>query len=217
MKIVLDLIMLIALAMLIGFQYFPRAEHEIIGVLWLIMATIHLYYNRRYLKGLLHGKWSTYRLIVLLLNASVLISIVAAIFTGVCISNYLFKGYLPSAVARSTLIHQIHIGASYYALVFIGLHLGFHWSVWWKKLQARLNLKISTYIASVLAIIIALAGGYAAYLNELAGRLMLKHIFMTPAASGTASEYFSYLAMLLGLFVLLGYGISRFLIRGKAK
>ena len=208
-KRVLDLIMLVTFAMLIGFQYFPRAEHELIGIFWLLLSIIHLYYNRLYLKGLTRGKWSSYRALVLLLNASVLISIVVAIVTGVCISNYLFKGFLPLAVTRSTLIHQLHVGASYYALVLIGLHLGFHWNVF--------KLKISPYVSGIIGVIIALAGSYAAYLNELIGRLTLKHIFITPASSGSAAEYFSYLAMLLGLFILIGYGVSQALIKGKIK
>ncbi len=124
-------------------------------------------------------------------------------------SNHLFKDMIPLELQRDIALHQHHVSLPYWMLVLMGLHAGLHW----RSLKGRLGKVCSIPLLLILAVI----GIYGSIQNRLGDRIMMKHIFATPAAELPGAEYVLLLLGIFALYVLVGIGLEKLLESSRKK
>lgn len=189
------------------FHYVPKVLHEVLGILWLVLVLIHIGQNRQWFASFMRGPWSILRIIGTVIDILLLMVLVGLVGAGSGISNHLFKEIMPLDIQRSILIHQLHVSLPYALLILMGLHWGLHFKGWWARWQlpwpACLPLK------AVLALLVVGGGIYGSFLDRVGDRLLMKHIFATPATGEPAVIYVSLLLAIWGLYVLMGMLLAK--------
>lgn len=204
-KYILDLFMVILFLLLVSFQQLPKLLHEVLGVIFLIAVIAHIYLNRGYFSSLAKGKWNSFRVCQAVMNFSLLITFLWAVVTGIFLSNYLFKSFVPLELARSISIHSHHVSLPFLMIVLCGIHLGFHGKILLNKFLTNRN----KFVTNVMIFVIISFGVYISFSNRIGDRLLQKHIFATPATEFNLPVYFMLHLALFLCYAILGFYISK--------
>ena len=191
------------------FHYVPKVLHEVLGILWLMLVLIHVGQNRHWFVSLKRGRWPMLRIIGTVVDILLLVVLVVLLGAGSGISNHLFKEIMPLDIQRSILIHQLHVSLPYALLILMGLHWGLHFKGW----RARWHLPWPAFLPLkvVLAVLVAAGGIYGSFLDRVGDRLLMKHIFATPATGEPAVVYVGLLLAIMGLYIIIGALLAKFL------
>ena len=165
--------MIILFLLTMSFHFLPRISHEIFGLIMAAVVLIHFFINRRKFFYLMNGKISIRKFLSALIILSATIIFVIILISGVCMSNYIFKDFIPMAIRRNMLIHQLHVSMPYLFMILIGCHIGLHW----REIFKIKNLMLQ----KIFMAIIFCVGIYGSFLNRVGDRILMKHIFATPA------------------------------------
>ena len=208
-RILWDISMLGVFLAVMSFHFIPKALHEILGVVLTLMAAWHLWLNRRYFSALPRGKQSMKRILPIAINFSLMISLLLVLFTGICLSNHLFKEMIPLELARNITIHQIHVSLPFLLLIFIGLHLGLHLKAWLQRIKKFRHWQECLFsyrlLTKGMVLFFVGFGIYGSFQNRIGDRLLLKHIFATPATNSPGIIYVLLILSVVGLYTVLGY------------
>ena len=192
-KYFLDATLLTAFLLVMSFHFLPRILHEVLGVVMLAAVILHFVLNRRWFFNFYRGKLSARKIFSTLINFSML-AIFAVIFvSGVCMSNYIFNDFVSLELRRNFTLHQLHVSLPYILMILIGLHIGLHWREIWNRFlnfmkwqKNSLRLKVGCYISIFATVCL---GVYGAFLNRVGDRILMKHIFATPATELSFAEF----------------------------
>jgi hypothetical protein len=191
------------------FHYVPKVLHEVLGIMWLVLVLIHIGQNRQWFMSLKRGSWTILRTIGTVVDILLLIVLLVMVGAGSGISNHLFKEIMPLTIQRSILIHQLHVSLPYALLILMGLHWGLHFKGWREKWH--LPWPASCPVKVLLALLVTAGGIYGSFLDRVGDRLLMKHIFATAATNEPAAIYVLLLCGTIGLYVLLGAALQRYL------
>ena len=149
------------------------------------------------------------RIIGTVVDMLLLVVLLVVMGAGSGISNHLFKDIMPLDIQRSILIHQLHVSLPYALLILMGLHWGLHFKGW----RARWHLPWPAFLPLkvVLAVLVAAGGIYGSFLDRVGDRLLMKHIFATPATGEPAVVYVGLLLAIMGLYIIIGALLAKFL------
>ena len=184
------------------FHYVPKVLHEVLGILWLLLVLIHIGQNRQWFASLKRGRWSIFRLIGTVIDILLLVVLLVMVGAGSGISNHLFKEIMPLDIQRSILSHQLHVSLPYALLILMGLHWGLHFKGW--RERWHLPWPASKRVKAALAVLVTAGGIYGSFLDRVGDRLLMKHIFATPATGEPAIVYVCLLLAIWGMYVILG-------------
>ena len=184
------------------FHYVPKVLHEVLGILWLLLVLIHIGQNRQWFASLKRGRWTMLRIIGTVVDILLLIVLLVMVGAGSGISNHLFKDIMSLDIQRSILIHQLHVSLPYALLILMGLHWGLHFKGWREKWH--LPWPVSRSLKVLLALLATAGGIYGSFLDRVGDRLLMKHIFATPATGEPAIVYVGLLLAIWGMYVILG-------------
>ena len=165
--------MTIMLVFLMAFQVTGDKYHEWIGAGMLVLFLTHNILNYKWYKNIFKGKYSAIRVFNLLVNICTLVSILMTGYSGIVMSRYVFA-FLP---VKSGLIvaRKMHLAGSYWAFVFMGIHLGIHWSMVTSRLKYQSKL-MSEFIRFI-GFVIAIAGAYFFVNSEIIKNMLLQNEF----------------------------------------
>ncbi|MBQ7453483.1 MAG: DUF4405 domain-containing protein [Selenomonadaceae bacterium] len=151
-----------------SFQLLPKVLHEILGVTLAAAILVHLSINRRRFESLTK-KLSPRK--IFSLTTDLLLTICAGIIfaSGLCISNYLFADVVSFELRRNMTIHQLHVAAPYVMMILLGVHVGLHWQAVMKNFPKAIIMTLAAF---------GLAG---LFINRVGDRILMRHIFGTPA------------------------------------
>ena len=166
------------------FHFLPKILHEILGVAMFALIIFHVAINgRRFVS--LTKKITPKKFLSVALNVALTICAAIIFVSGVCMSNYLFVDVISDELQRNMTIHQLHVAAPYVMMILIGVHIGLHWRELWQRFLNAVGLtKIyqrRQKIFTATAVILSAVGAYGIYLNRVGDRILMKHIFATPA------------------------------------
>ena len=170
----LDGILLTLFVAELCFHHLPKVLHEILGVALTAAILLHVWNNRRRLMSMTK-KISPRKIFALTINFLLTVLTAVTAFSGVCMSNYLFA--MSGELRRNMTIHQLHVAAPYLLMILIGVHVGLHWS----ELRGRLTKFTGEKIFNAVVAISSAFGLAGLYLNRVDDRILMKHIFATPA------------------------------------
>ena len=174
------------------FHHLPKDLHEIFGVALVALTILHVAINRRQFMSLTK-KLTPRKFFCLSTDIALTICAVIILATGVCMSNFLFVDAVSFEIRRNMTIHQLHVALPYVAMILIGLHVGFHWSELWQRFLNTFGLtklyerRYKLFFAA--AMILSIVGAYGLHLNRVGDRIMMKHIFGTPATDLPAAVF----------------------------
>ena len=150
--------------------------HEYLGLIFLLLGSIHLVLVRRYLRALV-----TLRLKVTplnIVNSVMLVLLVVVIVTGILISLYA----TPIVHLRgltSIYVHGTHLAAAILLYLIVGMHVGFHWRAIRNGILRRLSLHVPERFSRVfdaLGILLIIAGLHAFVTTHIYEKLLFEHL-----------------------------------------
>ena len=130
-KIIVDILLFILMIVQYSRQYLNPTIHEIIGICLIVLVIFHLYFNRRYLKGIRKGKYNRKRSLMLIINIAFMI-----VFMLTCILGLLSSQIIHMNNLTTIYLHKI---LAYLGIVLLGLHLSFNINILIAKIPYKKN------------------------------------------------------------------------------
>lgn len=214
-KITIDFLMTILLLLLMVFQITGQEFHEWLGAGMLVLFLAHNILNFKWYRNLCRGKYNIIRVLQIIINFAVLLSMLCLAYSGIVMSHYVFD--FISVRGQMALARQMHMAASYWGFILMGVHLGFHWGmVVGMAGKIVRDRKISKGISWIFRIMAAAIAGYGAvcfYKADIFSYMILKnHFVFFDFEQSAVSVFIEYMAI-MGLWVFIGYysmkGMSR--------
>ena len=146
MKWVLDVLMTITLLLLMGYQFWGETAHEWIGAGMFLLFFAHQLLNRNWYRNLFRGRYTSVRVLQLIINLLTLVAMLALMYSGIVLSRHMFA-FLPIK-GGLMLARQLHILGSYWGYLMMSLHLGLHWSMVLGIIRKKTGIKNTSRIRS---------------------------------------------------------------------
>lgn len=217
-KIGVDIAMTLSLLLLMTYQLIGENAHEWIGILMFLLFVVHHLLNGAWSKNLLRGKYNARRICQTALVFLILLCMLGSMVSGIILSRYVFTFLkIRSGIAWAGRVHML---CAYWGFVFMSIHLGFHWNMMIAMTRKALPLAcagsaVSTVVSRVIAALIAIYGMVAFGKRDIWNYLILKNHFAFYDFSEPVIFFLlDYLAV-MGLFVVIGYYLSKVLLKQK--
>lgn len=206
-KVIIDLFITILLLLLMAFQITGQEFHEWFGAGMLVLFLVHNILNFKWYRSLFKGKYSIIRVMRMIVNFAVLLSIMCLAYSGMVLSHYVFD--FVSVRGQMALARQMHMAASYWGFVLMSVHLGFHWGMIvgmaGKLVRGRKIPKSLLLILRLIAVAVAGYGAVCFYKADIVSYLFLKNQFAFFDFEQTVVSVFSEYIAMMGLWVFIGY------------
>lgn len=137
---IIDLIMTLLLIVLMGYHITGIFLHEIFGVIMCLLFALHHVVNRKWFSMLLKGKHPLNRILVIVVNILLLITMFALMISGIMVSRDIF-GFLNLKVGW--IGRRIHMQAAAWGYILMSIHLGLHLGIISKYCMQMIPLKAS--------------------------------------------------------------------------
>lgn len=155
-KKTIDTLMTIILLCLMAYQITGEALHEWLGTSMTVLVILHNFLNYKWYATLFKGKYNAYRIVTVVFNILLFVSIMLTAICGMAISTHALPflyGILPISFAR-----QFHLAMSFWSFILMGFHLGLHIPALFSAL--KLNAKIKKTIIVIFICISAFGFWY---------------------------------------------------------
>ena len=210
-KMGIDVLMTVLLLCLMAYQTTGQELHEWFGAGMLILFIAHNLLNIRWYSSLLKGKYKLLRILQIIVNFSVRVSMLCLGFSGIVISRHVFAALPiggPMAMARS-----IHMAASYWGFVLMSIHLGMHWGVitgmFRRLLKGRKMPVAAVWGLWLVAAVIAGYGLVCFIQKDIVSYMFLKNQFVfLDFEQGAVSVFAEYIAM-MGFWIFASFYMIR--------
>ena len=163
---------------LMTYEMIGQSLHEWLGIGMFLLFVIHHVLNRRWFGVLLKGKYTPIRIWQTVLVASVLLSMIGSMVSGVIISRSVLS-FLPlhggNAFGR-----KLHMLSGYWGFVLMSLHLGLHWNMMLGAAGKAVKgtSKVRICILRIAATVVATYGMYAFVKRDIGNYMLLKVHFV---------------------------------------
>ena len=199
---ILDATIFILFLLVMSFHFLPRILHEIFGVIMAAAVVMHFFINRRQFFYLLRGKKTPRKIFSFLTIFFMLIIFLIFFVSGIFISNHLFHDFVSFELRRNFFVHQLHVSLPYLFIIFLGCHIGLHW-------REIIKIKNSA-LQKIFITIIICAGIYGSFLNRAGDRILMKHIFATPATDLPWGIFLFLFISTIGIYAAITFLIDEF-------
>lgn len=201
-----DILMTLMFFFLMGYHFWGEMAHEWAGAGMFTLFISHQILNRSWYQSLVRGKYTTVRLLMLVVNILLLAAMVILMYSGITMSRYVFA-FLPvrggMAAAR-----RLHLLGSYWGFLLMSLHLGVHWGMVWNKLEKK-NGKQNRYLYLTESLLIAVYGAYAFIKRDFLIYLFLKSEFVfLDYSEPKMLFYLDYIALMELCIFITHYGLK---------
>ena len=212
MRLLLDALLFVLFVAEMCFYHLPKDLHEIFGVAFVALTILHVAINRRRFASLFK-KVTARKFFCLTTDVALTICALIILATGVCMSNFLFVDTVSFEVRRNMTLHQLHVALPYVAMILVGLHVGFHRSELWQRFLNACGLtelfQRRRKLFATATVVLSIVGAYGLYLNRVVDRIMMKHIFGTPATDLPAAVFALMIVGGIALFASITAGSNR--------
>ena len=206
-KMGIDVSMTVLLLLLMAYQITGQELHEWFGAGMLVLFLLHNILNIRWYGNLFKGKYTLLRVTQVIINLSVLASMLCLGFSGIVMSRHVFAElpiHGPMATART-----MHLAASYWGFVLMSIHLGFHWSMILGMFGRLWNGKkmpaVFIWLMRFIAVFIAGYGAYCFHKNNIASYMFLKQEFVFFDFEQSAVSVFAQYISMMGFWVFISF------------
>lgn len=206
-KMGIDFLMTVMLLLLMSYQIIGQELHEWFGVGMLVLFLLHNILNIRWYGNLFKGKHTLLRVIQVIINISVLASMLCLGFSGIVMSRHVFAElsiHGPMATSRT-----MHLAASYWGFVLMSVHLGLHWSMvlgMFRRLWGGKKTPAAfVWLIRLIAIFITGYGAYCFHKENIVSYMFLKQEFVFFNFEQSAVSVFAEYIAMMGLWVFISF------------
>ena len=213
-KISVDLVMTVLFLCQMGYHMMDNRAHEWLGIALCLLFILHHALNGGWHRALFRGKYSAQRILLTAVDALLTLSMAAIIVSAVMVSRHAFRflGFHLRGLGR-----QLHMPATMWAFVLMGLHLGLHWSMMLNAVRKRTQRKAGKAAVAALHVLLVLAVVFGAYQFIHRGLWMemfrLREFAFLDYDETLPYFFLSYIAI-LALWAALSYYLSK-LLKGR--
>ena len=125
-KIVVDLTMTILFLVQMGYHMLDNRAHEWTGIALFVLFFLHHILNGGWHRNLFKGKYPAQRILLTVTDVLLMLCMCSIIVSAVFVSRHAFS-FL--GLHLRSLGRQIHMPATMWGFLLMGLHLGLHWSM----------------------------------------------------------------------------------------
>jgi len=207
-RMAVDCAMTVVLLLLMGYSRIGETAHEWLGVWMFVLFTVHHIFNRKWIAGVFHGRYTAFRAVQTVLVFALFITMIGSAVSGIILSKHAFA-FLD--LGGASVARNVHMLCGYWNFVLMSFHLGLHWTMIVNMASKKLpkGKPALKWIARAAALVIA---GYG--IRALISRNIHEYLLgLTKFAFIDLSEplilfLIDYFAM-MGLFVFIGHYASR--------
>lgn len=149
--------MFILFIIMMGYHITGNKIHEILGIITFLFFILHHIINIKWYKSIFKGKYNFYRMIQLIINILLFISMTGIIVSSIMISSNVFA-FLN--IKTTMLGRSIHMVSTSWTFVFMAIHLGLHLNGMLYKLNKKMKSSIFEYVYYMIIILFMLFGLY---------------------------------------------------------
>ena len=183
-RLAIDAVLVALFVAELSFNYLPKELHEILGVALVAAILVHFAINFKRLLALTY-KITTRKFFAIEVNLALALCTLLILLTGLCQSNYLCPDLADSILRRNMTIHNLHTSSPYIMTILIGMHIGLHGRELNQKvlrlLRAEDFFKRRKIVFDAVIFTVAAFGVVGLFLNRFFDRILMKHVFATPA------------------------------------
>ena len=163
-RIIVDVLMFICYITLMGYHIVTDGAHEILGVITFGLFIIHHILNIRWYKSIFKGKYNLYRVIQIIIDMLLLVSMIGIMASSMMISSTVFSflGLKTTQFGRN-----LHLISTSWGFVLMGIHLGMHLNVILYKFNKKMKESTFEYVYYLIMILFMLYGLYAFVSTEM--------------------------------------------------
>lgn len=199
-KIIIDGLMTALLVVLMAYPVTGQVVHEWVGAGMFLLFLAHHVFNLYWLRTLGKGKYNRQRILQTVVDVLLLADMLVLMFSGIRLSRYVFT-FLPG-LGSTAAARRLHMLASYWGFVLMGVHLGLHWRVVTAPLRRRRDGRAGP-LPWCAGTALGLYGAYAAWKHQIWQYLTLRSEFIQFDFDRPAALYFLDHLCMLVLFALL--------------
>lgn len=196
---ILDMAMAALMVPAMSYQATGNLFHELAGVLLLLLFLCHNLLNRRWYRALPKGRYSGCRRMLTAVNLLALVSMLAAMGTGIYLSQDIFAPLW--GMREAYLVRPFHVAAGAWGTILVSVHSGMHIRQPFLE-QTEKEAGKSRILGAVFSIVLAAAGIWAFLALDMPNRLLFRDTGMYWRYPGIL--LFCANAVLMAFFVLLG-------------
>lgn len=210
-RTIIDILLTIILLLQMAYMLIGEVLHEWLGIVMFLLFIIHLFLNHKWIKNILKGKYSLFRVFQTAINLCVFICMVLLMISGIMLSKYVFT-FLPISGGMSV-ARILHMSASYWGFLFMSIHLGFHWSMILNIFIKKKQTKVIKSIIGCLGFILFLCGIYYFHEQNIASYLFFKNQFVFFDTNISLFSSIMQYIMIMGTFTYIGHQIKKCILK----
>lgn len=192
---IIDIIMVILFIVMMGYHITGNKVHEILGIVTFIFFIIHNILNIKWYKTIFKGKYNFQRVLGLIINLLLLITMICMMVSGIMISNLFSFLNIPTTM----LGRKLHMTSTSWGFVLMAVHVGLHLQIILMRLNKKMKSSTFEYIYYLILILLAVGGLYTFVIDG-----MYKDMFLI-----TEFKFFDYeqnpILYYLGIFSILAF------------
>lgn len=198
-----------------GYHLWGGIAHEWVGAGIFALFIVHHILNLSFYKNLFKGKFSAYRITLIIIDFFALVVMLALMYSGITMSRHVFTFLkIESGLA---LARKLHILGSYWGILIMGLHLGLHWSMLLNAADKKLKIKSASKRRSVICFsagaLIACYGAYVLIKRDFFTYMFLKSEFVFLDYEESKILFYLDCFAVMGLCVFIAHYLSKLLKR----
>lgn len=209
-KHIIDLCMAVALLLLMAYSLIGEEAHEWIGMAMFALVIVHNILNISWYRNLFKGRYTPFRIFQLLLDLSIVLSMIGLMVSGIMMSNYVFS-FLPidGGVSFARTLHMI---CAYWGFVLMSFHVGLHtnmmMAVMRKAVRIKEPSKARTIILRMAAALLCVYGVYAFIQRQIGSYMFLRTMFVFFDFNEPLAFFFIDYIVIMGMLICIGHYIS---------
>ena len=173
-KIIIDIIMYLLFIILMGHHITENLIHEILGTILFILFIIHHILNYKYYKTILKGKYTIKRIITLIVDLLLFISMICMIISAINISSNVFSFlHIPTKIWG----RRLHMLSTSWSFILMSIHIGMHLNILLNKLNKKIKDNTFEYVYYLIIILIVIYGIYSFIKLNLISDMFLLNAF----------------------------------------
>lgn len=179
-----------------------------------VLFILHHILNHNWLKSIFKGKYTRQRTFNTIINIGLLCCMFGLIYSGICISRYVFTifNFRNIKIART-----IHMLCSYWGFILISLHMGYHGKILITPIKKRFHLKKLKKFSYTIVTIISIIGIYFFMQTNFIDYIFMRSAFIfLDFSTPVIITIFKYVSIMV-LFAYIGFIISKIFEHRKVK
>lgn len=158
-KIIVDIIMYILFIYLMGYRLFWNLNiHAILGTILFILFILHHILNYKWYKTILKGKYNYQRIILLIIDLLLLISMIFMIVSAILLSGSVTS---LSKIPTTETARIMHVTSTAWGFILMTTHLGLHLKNVLLKFEKKIKNTNFEYCYYLIIIILLIFGVYS--------------------------------------------------------